>query len=461
MNKLIDKILTEWSYRVHDGMPNPKNTTHLLELRNTMQKLNIRKEAIDLLFLNLTEGVGPRLRNRTEDMHEVFFALAYASMITNKASLYNGVSDYKGLMNLFKSVKKALDNVSSHQKTIDIHEKDYSFFSMENKKQGNKDADMWKDAMNIAKKVHKFVESVDSSTSVSRVFGTGSGGRKVIADAIVKTKKGDEISVSLKYQAGQFNSLSVPDLLRKLYNIDIKKDGLLSYMYKNGYKSEIDTAFEYYALATYGQKDLPVEGGYTQEDKDNIEKADFSVKSSWQDYRNTSKVPTKTRKAFTHIYNHPDNFSARKAHQKMKGTLLNNSIDNFLSVGGKGGMGKLVDNLEDAIIYMLRAEPKTSYLYVASGGNKFAFIPSQKQIRGKKYKFDVKAKTNDDGVLASADYTYDVTVFVDGIKAFTFDIKWRFAGQAGQWDGDLQHKGSKIVFHSGFAKAFGLPNIPK
>ena len=63
--------------------------------------------------------------------------------------------------------------------------------------------------------------------------------------------------------------------------------------------------------------------------------------------------------------------------------------------------------------------------------------------------------------MKTADYVYDVEVSVDGIKAFTFDIKWRFAGQSGQWDGDLQHKGSKIEFHSGFAKAFGLPEIPK
>ena len=25
MNELIDNILTEWSYRVNDGMPDPKN----------------------------------------------------------------------------------------------------------------------------------------------------------------------------------------------------------------------------------------------------------------------------------------------------------------------------------------------------------------------------------------------------------------------------------------------------
>ena len=153
--EIIDKILLEWSHRVHDGMPNLKNPTHLLELRNTMQKLNIQEEAIDLLFLNLTEGVGPRLRTRTEDMHEIFFALAYASIIKGKKSTYNSVSDSKGLINLLKGVKSALDNFSNHKKTIDIHEKDYSFFSMENTKQGKKDKDMEQLISLIKKTCHK------------------------------------------------------------------------------------------------------------------------------------------------------------------------------------------------------------------------------------------------------------------------------------------------------------------
>ena len=204
-------------------------------------------------------------------------------------------------------------------------------------------------------------------------------------------------------------------------------------------------------------RDLEITKKYTEEDKIAIQTSNMTNKSTWFDYR---KQPKAVKKAFSHVYNHKDNFSARTVHQKMKGTLLNNSIDNFLSISGTG-MGKLVSNLEDAIIYMMRAEKNNGYLYVASGGNKFAYIPSQKQIKGRAYTFDVDAQTNDDGVIDSADYTYDVIVNVDGIKAFTFDIKWRFAGQSGQWDGDLQHKGSKIVFHSGFAKAFGLPEVPK
>ena len=29
ISKIIDEILVEWAYRVHDGMPNPKNTQHI------------------------------------------------------------------------------------------------------------------------------------------------------------------------------------------------------------------------------------------------------------------------------------------------------------------------------------------------------------------------------------------------------------------------------------------------
>ena len=42
---IIDKILTEWSYRVHDGMPNPKNPMHLIQLRESLKHLR-RKQTL-------------------------------------------------------------------------------------------------------------------------------------------------------------------------------------------------------------------------------------------------------------------------------------------------------------------------------------------------------------------------------------------------------------------------------
>ena len=46
MNEIIEKILIEWSYRVNDGMPNPKNPQHIYILRQSMEKLNLPKDFI-------------------------------------------------------------------------------------------------------------------------------------------------------------------------------------------------------------------------------------------------------------------------------------------------------------------------------------------------------------------------------------------------------------------------------
>ena len=50
---LIEKILTEWSYRVHDGMPNPKNALHIQQLRESMENLNLPNKVIYEVINNL------------------------------------------------------------------------------------------------------------------------------------------------------------------------------------------------------------------------------------------------------------------------------------------------------------------------------------------------------------------------------------------------------------------------
>ena len=56
MKTLLDKILTEWAYRVHDGMPNPKNPLHIVQLRESMEYLQIPTRVIDGFVNNLTEA---------------------------------------------------------------------------------------------------------------------------------------------------------------------------------------------------------------------------------------------------------------------------------------------------------------------------------------------------------------------------------------------------------------------
>ena len=53
MEKLINKILTDWSYRVNDGMPDINNPVHLISLTETLEELSIPRSAKQLLLKNL------------------------------------------------------------------------------------------------------------------------------------------------------------------------------------------------------------------------------------------------------------------------------------------------------------------------------------------------------------------------------------------------------------------------
>ena len=46
MKKLINKILTEWAYRVHDGMPNIKNPVHLVHLEDSLNELRLPRKVV-------------------------------------------------------------------------------------------------------------------------------------------------------------------------------------------------------------------------------------------------------------------------------------------------------------------------------------------------------------------------------------------------------------------------------
>ena len=53
ISEIIEDILVEWAYRVHDGMPNPKNTQHIQELRKSMEELNLPNKVIYEVIQNL------------------------------------------------------------------------------------------------------------------------------------------------------------------------------------------------------------------------------------------------------------------------------------------------------------------------------------------------------------------------------------------------------------------------
>ena len=53
ISEIIEDILIEWAYRVHDGMPNPKNTNHIQQLRESMEEFNLPNKVIYEVINNL------------------------------------------------------------------------------------------------------------------------------------------------------------------------------------------------------------------------------------------------------------------------------------------------------------------------------------------------------------------------------------------------------------------------
>jgi len=49
ISHLINEIVSEWSYRVNDGMPNPKNPAHLKELSEVLDEMGLSHIKNDLV----------------------------------------------------------------------------------------------------------------------------------------------------------------------------------------------------------------------------------------------------------------------------------------------------------------------------------------------------------------------------------------------------------------------------
>ena len=55
ISEIIEDILVEWAYRVHDGMPNIKNPLHIVQLRESMEELNLPNKVIYQVIQNLIQ----------------------------------------------------------------------------------------------------------------------------------------------------------------------------------------------------------------------------------------------------------------------------------------------------------------------------------------------------------------------------------------------------------------------
>ena len=76
ISEIIEDILVEWAHRVHDGMPNPKNPLHIIELRESMEELNFPNNVIYQLIENLINEVTDKetkFKARSKETNKIIY----------------------------------------------------------------------------------------------------------------------------------------------------------------------------------------------------------------------------------------------------------------------------------------------------------------------------------------------------------------------------------------------------
>lgn len=344
----------------------------------------------------------------TEDIHEIMFAMSFASIISSQETAFkkaNTLNDYKDFIN---KCGKVLGKSKATLKTL----KDYA------DENGSLDGydDLKKDATKASKiafeKIKKSYEvSKNNFISVERVFATG---KKEVEDCnIILTMKKDTdvIHTSLKYGTGQFNSLSIKEVLKELYGIELGGNGILQTLYdetKYG-KITINRALKRYLEIT-------------------VKEEDKIPKISNMTYERFQKLPYDYRIELGKRYKNLS-VNDRKDYLDAK-VKMNKAIERFLEEYKTDK-----DDYIDLVSYIIRAKQDDSYLYVSSGGNKIYFVPSVDALSNYKIEIDVTGK-----VLS--DFKKDLIMKIDNKPIIKADLNFRWSDK--QWIGDLTQKGKNF-----------------
>ena len=428
---VLNKFLNSIAYKFPKGYPDMNDVQDILLLES------ILKENFDIVLEADT--------SITEDLHEIFVAMFLADheKINSKEELLSYTKE--DWTKLLEKLKK-LENPKQHVDTI------IKYTSTSDPKKQNKIWDVYQDAQKIETVIKNKLYSGGGLKSVSRVFGTGPGGKKLKGDVYVRQDvegvKSDLVDISLKYGTGQFNSLSAAKLIGILYNIPEnvlagEGNGLLGQLYdkKSEYKNAIDSGVrDYLNFVLDNYKEIP-EGKLKPEYIKTLDDFDKSGKSNsitWPEWRKET-VPVKT--AFRKALASPPLSKIKGEEGQLedsKKKAINRTLDDFLKDYEINTDQK---DIQDLLIYILGAG-EHSYYYAAESGNKSFFIPSIKRIRSREYILDAKSSVLKGGD-ESANYVVDIIVKdkESDKPLFMFDVYLRFAGAHGQYTSDIAQKG--------------------
>ena len=417
ISEIIENILVEWAYRVHDGMPNPKNAQHIQELRESMEELNLPNKVIYEVINNLiNKDIIVEKKGDTSDTtfyHEVITGII--------------VGGGKGPFNTGEDVGKFFKNGTivaakgSGAKPIkNLKDKAYydprgvSFFD----KSKTINSGVVSDAINVGNSIVKNLGKASKPvlwtgpTNDKSIYGAGDIGGKFSGYG--------NVGVSLKKGKGQLKNLTVNTFFKALGLPKVNSD----YFVKT-YKKHWDAMCKDWV--TLVGKDLKSK----TDDKEAINIFNKHAVTTWDGYQKetltkeeleilnkalgTSINKTKFRDFCRKLYQYGKEWNEKR----------DKHFDNIFKEFSDKYDHQIRTGLHDLFKRQLSVG-KTSLFYAAKGGKTFWFIPSE-ELYNKTLKIeDFIADYETKGSGSGYDFYLDVgTQEVGAVGTIKVIFRWK------------------------------------
>ena len=432
MNNLINDILTDWAYRVPNGIPDPTNEYHLVYLRESMESLNVDGEVMDMVMNHLydkklipeAKKKSGKLKvvkgqNPTTVYHEVLCALAMKGSLGN---INNG-------NDILKAIKSGKVKPGVPKKEFKINKKHISYLqdSIHEKMEALK---------TDAKSIVNSIETRIGKHTSGPVWWAGPSNDSTdygAADMVIKTKKHGWVGVSLKAGKGQLKNLTITTFFKAL-GVPLGSDGQAKTHFLENYKSNWDAMTkDWVTLAekTFNSK---------SNDKSANEIFKKHIKTTWDEFQKEKisegeldiltasvgmgKLTSKKKGQFKYFLHKMGNhFYGQKSYPGWNAKRTKHFADIF----GKFETdyeGEIQVGLSELFARQMSVSKKNMF-YAASAGKTIWFIPSQ-ELFDKSFdpdSFVAQFRTEESG--SGYNFMMDVGT-IDGLAIGTIKITFRF-----------------------------------
>lgn len=357
----------------------------------------------------------------TEALHECFFVIAMAAQI-DTAGNSNGVMDVNDLSGINTLIDSTKISILNKEKIRNVFS---SILSATEKFFPSDINDRKIDAHRCSVAAYKELESSHGSESfeyITRVFD-GVNGKKVVADILVKVG-GEELIISLKYKKGQLNNLNCNTVVKNLFGIEPTQSSFIDALYEFS-PDKIDHLLRYFI--------------------DGINRVNPPKNSSLLVDGNTVTYPVFKKVVSSNPY-YPIAYTTISTDMVKKDIVAREFVTEYKrlkNIDLAKTVGEYIDtkqtpntNFVNFLSYVLRCESDKSYMYVGDSGRSVYTIPSSESMREREILITTEPKLN------VTDYSSFVSIFVDGNRAFDFDINFRWTKS--QWVGDLSQVGKNL-----------------